>query len=392
VDVTLVLTHDCNLGCSYCYAGKKFRKAMTDEVGRAGIDLAIATTAEDGALDLSFFGGEPLLAWEALVSFSRYATARAAEKGLRLRQSVTTNGTLLDRARVDALAELGVYVALSLDGTKDANDLQRPLMSGKSSYDDTLRALELLVEAGRPFQVISVVTPASAKYFAASVEDLFARGVPRVVINPCYEAVWTDEDLATWEGEFVKALTTVAGEFRRGRVVSFGPFDNKIITRKKGKLGPEDACSLGEKFFAVAPSGNLYPCERMVGEDDHHEHVIGHVDRGLDAVNAKAVRAHMPDYHATNDECGDCAEKQSCGAHCACANIAETGKPGVAGGVQCWYERTTLTLGDVFMRAMIEEQNEPFLRWFFPEGAPLLPEPIAAAVVPRDGKRHLAVM
>lgn len=395
MDVTLVLTHDCNLGCSYCYAGKKFKKAMPREVGIAGIDLAMASAADGETLDLSFFGGEPLLAWDLLVEFSTYAQAKAKSRNLRLRQSVTTNGTLLDRARVEALADLGVYVALSIDGTKAANDGQRPMMSGKSSYDETLRGLDLLLDSGRPFQTISVVTPASARHFSRGVEELFARGVPRMVINPCYEAVWTDEDLAAWESEFVKALTIVAGEFRRGRVVSFGPFDNKIITRKKGRLGPEDACSLGETFFAVAPSGNLYPCERLVGEDEDLERTIGHIDRGLDAQKTSDIRAHMPDYHASNDECDDCAEKHACGAHCACANLAETGKIGVAGGVQCWYERTTLTLGDVFIRAMMAEQNEAFLGWFFPEGVPELPEMMSAAIVPReaaDGRRHLSVI
>jgi uncharacterized protein len=45
VDVTLVLTHDCNLGCGYCYAGRKFKKAMPLETAFAAIRLALAETA-----------------------------------------------------------------------------------------------------------------------------------------------------------------------------------------------------------------------------------------------------------------------------------------------------------------------------------------------------------
>lgn len=404
MDATLVLTHDCNLGCSYCYTGRKFRKVMPDDIAEKGLQFAFSDVGEGGRVQLSYFGGEPTLEWDKLVKYAKRAQEIAAERKVVLRQSVTTNGTLLTKEKVDILADLDIYVGLSIDGTKKAHEINRPTMNGKSSYDEVIRGLDLLLAKGKAFETISVVTPQSVGEFGATVADLFQRGVPRVSINPCYEAIWTDEDLATWEKGFLEALGTVAGWLRGGRVVSFAPFDGKVIARIKKGFGPEDACSLGEKFAAIAPSGNLYPCERLVVEDEDPKYIVGHVDRGLDKKSVGGIRAEMPNYHATNDECGSCEENHRCSAFCACANLAETGTLGIAGGVQCWYERTCMVLADQLADAMIAEQNEAFRKWFFPHGGPFeLPKTAVARAIERDnslkpgapeplGKRHLQVV
>ena len=42
LSLTLCLTHNCNLRCRYCYAGRKWQHSMSFETARLGMDLAIA--------------------------------------------------------------------------------------------------------------------------------------------------------------------------------------------------------------------------------------------------------------------------------------------------------------------------------------------------------------
>ncbi len=364
MDVSLVLTHDCNLGCGYCYTGAKFRKRMPRDVASKGLDLAFGDGAHE--VQLSYFGGEPTLELALLLDVAREARERARASGKKLVQTVTTNGTLLDRAAIDALYALDVYVALSIDGVKAAHDANRPKMGGGSSFDAVERALRLLVEAGKPFETISVVTPASARHLGETAEWLFEVGVPRLGFNPCYEAAWGDDDLAAWESGLRSAAATMARWMRAGRTVSVSVFDNKILAALKGGLGLEDKCKLGDGFVAVSPEGHLYPCERLVAEDDDPRHRVGHVDRGLDFARVCGLRPEVgEDKHATNDECGSCAEKFRCSASCACANLAETGSLQVAGGVQCWHERTVARVADEMAQGLFAELNPVFLRWFY---------------------------
>jgi len=364
MDVSLVLTHDCNLGCGYCYTGAKFRKKMPREIADKALDLAFNDPAPE--VQLSYFGGEPTLEFDLLVSLAREANARAKRLGKKLVQTVTTNGTLLDRAKIDALYEQDIYIALSIDGVREAHDGNRPQMGGGSSFDGAERCLKHLVDAGRSFETISVVTPLSARFLGESVEWLFAAGVPRVSLNPCYEAAWDDAALAAWEKGMRAAAATMAKWMRAGRTVSVSVFDNKILAALKGGLGVEDKCKLGDGFVAVSPDGHLYGCERLVAEDDKPENRVGHVDTGVEIARVCNVRPDVgEDKHAINEECDTCAERYRCAASCACANQAETGNMQVAGGVQCWHEQTTARIADEMAEELFAELNPVFLRWYY---------------------------
>lgn len=91
--VCLVLTHQCNLACSYCYAGEKFNRHMSEDTAWQGLKLLLS---EDDDLELSFFGGEPFLRFDTMVKVSRTARKAAALNHRKLTIQVTTNGTILE--------------------------------------------------------------------------------------------------------------------------------------------------------------------------------------------------------------------------------------------------------------------------------------------------------
>ncbi|MCY2952707.1 MAG: 4Fe-4S cluster-binding domain-containing protein [Planctomycetota bacterium] len=59
--LVLMLTHACNLRCSYCYNGRGSSGTMSLDLGRRSIDRAIASLAPGGTYELAFFGCEPSL-------------------------------------------------------------------------------------------------------------------------------------------------------------------------------------------------------------------------------------------------------------------------------------------------------------------------------------------
>jgi len=358
MNTTLVLTHDCNLACTYCYAGEKFRASMDERTVRAGLDLAFRRARGD--VDLGFFGGEPLLEWDLLERACVTATERAVREGRSLRLQVTTNGTLLTPERARRLCALNVEVALSIDGTRAAHDATRPKRGGQSSYDATVKAARMLRETGHSLIVIAVVAPANVRELGASVRTLVALGADRILLNPCFEAVWTDDDLAAWELGLREAADVYADRMRAGHPVAMPTFDNKLLAAVKGGLASCDSCGAGERELAIAPSGNLYPCARQVGEDRDHRWVVGHVSTGVDRARVAAIPrgpAHR--------ECDECPERWRCGAGCMCANLAETGEADVPGGVQCWHEQITASVADAVGHALLAEQCSAFLEWTY---------------------------
>src|SRR5690349_3802557 len=77
--LTLMVNHACNLRCNYCYTGAKFSAPMKAEIGTAAIERALRSLRPGGRLDLSFFGGEPLLESARILGWMAHAQARARQ-------------------------------------------------------------------------------------------------------------------------------------------------------------------------------------------------------------------------------------------------------------------------------------------------------------------------
>jgi uncharacterized protein len=118
--------------------------------------LAEYVESEDlRAIVVVFHGGEPLLAGATvLAEFAAEirATVRP-ETGVDF--SMQTNGVLLDGDALDTLQQACIGVSLSIDGPRDVNDRHRLTVRGRSSFDATMRAFELL--ESRPEQFVGVI-------------------------------------------------------------------------------------------------------------------------------------------------------------------------------------------------------------------------------------------
>ena len=121
--LTLCLTHDCNLRCGYCYAGRKRAVSMSRKTAFRSIDFGLQQACREGKalgkmpeIQIGFFGGEPLLEWTLLQECREYAEAESSRAGINLKWTLTTNMTLLTEERVVWLMEKGFHLGLSMDG------------------------------------------------------------------------------------------------------------------------------------------------------------------------------------------------------------------------------------------------------------------------------------
>ena len=90
MNISLILTKQCNLRCRYCFESHE-NVWMSEETALRAIDMAMSDGS--GSVGVSFFGGEPLLRKPLIHRCVEYA------KGfpdVRFRWNMTTNGLLLD--------------------------------------------------------------------------------------------------------------------------------------------------------------------------------------------------------------------------------------------------------------------------------------------------------
>ena len=67
------------------------------------MDFLIEHSANRENLEVDFFGGEPLMAWETVVETVKYARSIEKQHGKNFRFTITTNGMLLDDVKIDYL-------------------------------------------------------------------------------------------------------------------------------------------------------------------------------------------------------------------------------------------------------------------------------------------------
>src|SRR5215813_5877054 len=120
------------------------------------------------------------------------AGARERAAGRPLLLQCTTNGAALTAEHVRFVVENGMRVTVSIDGVREAHDLNRPRAGGQSSFDAVERGLRMLVEAGAKPEAMMVIAPATARWVAESVAWLWDAGVERVRANLSLRADWED--------------------------------------------------------------------------------------------------------------------------------------------------------------------------------------------------------
>jgi uncharacterized protein len=334
--LTLMVTHACNLRCAYCYTGLKKRKSMSLAIGRRAIDRAVASIDPEGTLELSFFGGEPLLEADLIGQIVEYAEQQTDPHGQNLSLSLTTNGTIVHPAAWTLMMRDDLELAISCDGRAEVHDRYRRDTRGEATFDSVIDTVRRLVAARRPFRVVMVVNPdtlAALPEGMAYLRDLSVRCI-QPALN--HWTAWSESDL----DRLACVIAAGADQWRAWLPeMSISWFDTQPV-RWRGSEGASMRAAVSVNTeIAVAPSGRLYPCERLIGEDveDHPLALAGHVLEGHDFLGSQVAPARA------HPACGECAMASDCDTDCRCSNYIRTGDVTRPDQLLCRFNQECLT-------------------------------------------------
>ena len=155
----MILTEQCNLACKYCFLGNNdaekrktfLSESMSIDTAEKAISFFIRQIKESGLNDnsnrpaLIFYGGEPLVNFPVLEYIAqRINDLRKHEKCIRNAElSVVTNGLLLNESKIQRLRDLGVGIAISIDGFTGKANSMRVDVRGEPIFARLLNILDL---------------------------------------------------------------------------------------------------------------------------------------------------------------------------------------------------------------------------------------------------------
>lgn len=345
----LHVSHDCNLRCKYCFAETgdfgTGRKIMTPEVGKKAIDFLIEKSYGRENLELDFFGGEPLMAWDTVVQTVEYARSIEKKHGKNFRFTITTNGMLLDDEKIDYINREMSNCVLSLDGRKEVNDNIRLTPNGKGSYDIIVPKFQKLVASRtKEGRTDHYIRGTFTKYNLDFTNDLLHMSelgfkqlsVEPVVTDESLPYAITKNDLPKVFDEYDKLYEIMAADPDKFNFFHFKIDLNQgpcAIKRLRG-------CGCGNEYVAVTPDGEIYPCHQFVGME---EWKMGNIFDGLIDNKIKDYFARTHIYSKEN--CSDCWARFYCSGGCNANSFQYEGDARKPNRIACEMQKKRIECG-----------------------------------------------
>jgi uncharacterized protein len=149
LSVIVAMNLDCNLACTYCFEGsRKGKHYMSTETAGHVIDFIEKKLTNDRELlNVTFYGGEPLLSAGLISSMAQRLKGIADTKGIDVGFQFVSNGTLLTLSIVEKLKPLGLKEAsITLDGPGAVHNLSRPYRAGGGSFNKIVENIKAVCD------------------------------------------------------------------------------------------------------------------------------------------------------------------------------------------------------------------------------------------------------
>ena len=296
-------TRRCNLRCLHCYSSSSPEAAAALP---ASLLTAALTAARSEGFDLAgFSGGEPFL-YPELAALVRHA------RELGYYTTVTTNGTLLNDARLAPLRGTLDLVAVSLDGVRESHNRMR---GSPQAFDRMRRGLSTLRAHDFAFGVIFTLTQWNLHELDAVAAMAIDEGARLLVVHPLELVGRARHELTESRPDGIELTATylevarLRQEYGSRLLVHWDCFDRVAVASDPASfyagLDPDASdVPLSElvSSLVVEPDGVVVPIEygfpRAFALGDLHQEPLETMARGWKERTYPAFLSHCESVHA----------------------------------------------------------------------------------------------
>jgi uncharacterized protein len=323
--ITLSLTNDCNLRCIYCYAIAGVDTAtLSEKCAKQAIrySLHLASSLGRKSFVLTFHGGgESLTRKKLFRSCVEYALEQARILDIVLNINLVTNATLITDLFAAWMKSNNVEnITVSLDGSEQVQNIQRPMIKGRGSFYAAIRGISNLKKNGVSFSIRATVTsksvcemPDFVRFLAANVFD---PGTGLVHFEPL----------------------SLCGKAHDAKYLDVTPYDYVFYYREARRVGKElgvkVTCTLdtfkkdtlqfrGASYgtmFCVCPGGEISACSRITKPQDKGSELFFYGaftdDSEAPRTDSQALARINAHGRLPKIPCGECFARWNCQGFC----------------------------------------------------------------------------
>lgn len=314
------------MSCDYCFycdeAAKREHRSygmMSEDTIKNVIRKVLFQAHSD--VCFAFQGGEPTLRglpfFEKVIEFEN----RYNRNGVRISNTLQTNGLLLDKSWCDFFRENHFLIGVSVDGTQKTHDACRHTKQGSPTYEQILETIRLFDRYQVEYNILTVVNACTAPEIKTIYYDYREKGWNYQQYIACLDPLGDETGTLPCSlsprqyGQFLVNLFNLwYKDWRRGKSPYIRDFENYIGIL----MGyPPEACAqrgICTVQGVVEADGSVYPCDFYALD----EYRLGNVnqDRIADLLAHKRAEAFICESEKISDSCRACRHYLLCRGGC----------------------------------------------------------------------------
>lgn len=373
----LTLTESCPLACEYCFVNQNPRH-MTLDIAKRSADMLIQNALIQGEIpNINFFGGEPLMKWnEIIVPLVEYIKK---DLNTKFSFSITTNGILLDKEKMEFMKKYKFGMLFSIDGDKETQDFNRPFHSGKGSFNTLKDKIPMVLEYYPDMTFRATISNKTVQHTFHNIKFADECGYNNMFFVPNVFVKWTKEE----KEELTKQMRLFSDWYitnaRNGKIIRFNPMDvmlrdikkiNKYEQENKFRedninLIGQGKCGLGvNRFACIGTDGVIYGCQEMTSNVGDI-FVIGDIFNGVDDSKRLKLSSTFNKKIVKSNLCKDCKLNYICDGGCVANNFLINGDVNRPSDMWCFWQQLLLDEAIYICEILGNERNELFKRTYF---------------------------
>lgn len=324
----MILSEQCNLACKYCFLGNNDTdkrshfnlQNMSIETAEKAVNFFLKQLKTSG-LDFEkekpiviFYGGEPLVNYPTLVYIAeKLLSLKESEKCLKnLEMSMVTNGLLLDDDRIKKLKELGIGVAISVDGFTEEENRMRIDRSGKVVFGKILEKIERCQELGLNISLSVTLSEETIKNKENILKLVNAYNIHSFGFN----IMMSSDTFSVPDSYNEEAAQFIIDEFVELR--KLGIYEDRMMRKldsfAKAQVYYSDCAATCGGQIVIAPNGQVGICHGCLYDKKYFVTDID--DQAFDCKTNDSYIEWSQLTPVNHEECLDCPALGICGGGC----------------------------------------------------------------------------
>jgi uncharacterized protein len=328
----LDITHDCNNTCPYCFKRLDDTRDMSLETAQDAVDWLILASKNTRDISVNFMGGEPSLRFGLMRDLLSWGNRRARSAGKQITWSFTSNMSMWNDEIRRWVDERGLGVLMSVDGTPEVQDSQRPSKDGRSKAHIVAKWAKSMLRTRPRSDARFTISPQWVHKLYDSClylwEDI---GFQSIILADADYENWTDERLATYREQTEKICGYIVRRFEEGvwKSVKIYTYFMKFLVLPKARGQKAEVrlfpCGAGYNYSMIDGKGDIWPCHRFDGaakcSGAATQLKLGNIYS--EPYNEQLSNAFRNNNHmAVRDKrCDGCPVEPRCGGFCPAANL-----------------------------------------------------------------------